>query len=101
MDSHATITSVPVGGADRAVLIEAANTVFEKIIDRIEPENEDLTRSLWDVGHYIDNHLFREGMLPMTAADYAIYLIDAFLVHHVIDLAIEADELVANPPALA
>ncbi|GCA52816.1 hypothetical protein KGO5_05282 [Sinorhizobium sp. KGO-5] len=40
MDSHAAITSVPVGGAARAVLIEAANTVFEKIIDRIEPENE-------------------------------------------------------------
>ncbi|MGG7539390.1 hypothetical protein [Rhizobium sp. 12,4] len=100
MDSHATITSVPVGGADRAALIEAANTVFEKIIDRIEPENEDLTRSLWDAGHYIDNHLFQEGMLPMTR-DYAVYLIDGFLVHYVIDLATEADELVANPPALA
>ncbi|MDW9502245.1 hypothetical protein [Sinorhizobium meliloti] len=99
MDSHATITSVPVGGADRAVLIEAANTVFEKIIDRIEPENEDLTRALWDAGHYIDNHLFRESMLPMTP-DYAVYLIDAFLVHYVIDLATEADERAANPPAL-
>ncbi|RVH23020.1 hypothetical protein [Sinorhizobium meliloti] len=71
MDSHAAITSVPVGGAARAVLIEAANTVFEKIIDRMEPENEDLTRSLWDAGHYIDKHLFKEGMLPMTP-DHAV-----------------------------
>ncbi|PJR09720.1 hypothetical protein [Sinorhizobium meliloti] len=30
-------------------------------------------------------------MLPMTPG-YADYLIDAFLVHHVIDLAVRADE---------
>ncbi|MGH0214392.1 hypothetical protein NKY66_10810 [Sinorhizobium meliloti] len=90
MDSHAVIDALPVTGDQRAALIEIANRVFEKVIGRIEPENESLTRKLWNPGDYIDNHFFRDGMLPMSL-DYADYLIDAFLVHHVIDLAVTAD----------
>jgi len=90
MDSHAVIEALPVTGDERAALIEIANRVFEKVIDRIEPENESLTRELWDPGDYIDNHFFQDGMLPMKL-DYADYLIGAFLVHHVIDLAVQAD----------
>ncbi len=32
MDSHAVIVSLPVGGADRSVLIEAANAAFEAVL---------------------------------------------------------------------
>ncbi|MBB2685221.1 UNVERIFIED_ORG: hypothetical protein GGD47_002809 [Rhizobium etli] len=98
MGSHAAIEALPPNMEQRAALIEIANRVFEKVIDRIEPDNEGLTRKLWDPGDYIDNHFFQmlqesgpEGVLPMTL-DYADYLIDAFLVHHVIDLAVDADE---------
>lgn len=96
MDSHVTITSLPVSGADRTALIEEANTAFERILERIEPQNEELTRSLWDAGHYIDHHLVTMDMLPMSRADTAYY-IDAFLVHHVIALAVEADRLINIP----
>ncbi|ANL74258.1 hypothetical protein AMC83_PA00031 (plasmid) [Rhizobium phaseoli] len=89
MDTHAVIESLPVIGDQRAALIEIANRVFEKVIDRIEPENESLTRELWDPGDYIDN-FFQDKELPMTL-DYADYLIDALLVHHVVDLAVQAD----------
>ncbi len=51
---------------------------------------------MWDPGDYIDNHFFQDGMLPMTL-DYADYLIDAFLVHHVIDLAVQSDRLTEQP----
>jgi hypothetical protein len=71
--------------------MEIANRAFERVVDRIEPENESLTCKLWNPVDYIDNHFFKEGMLPMTLG-YADYLIDAFLVHHVIDLAVRADE---------
>lgn len=91
MDSHAVIEALPLNGDQRAALVEIANGVFEKVIDRIEPENEALTRKLWDPGDYVENHFFQDGMLPMTL-DYADYLIDAFLVHHVIDLAVQADK---------
>lgn len=96
MDPHAVIEALPLHGDQRAALIEIANRVFEKVIDRIEPENESLTRKLWDPGDYIDNHFFQDGMLPMTL-DYADYLIDAFLVHHVIDLAVLADRQDEQP----
>jgi hypothetical protein len=99
MDSHATITSLPVRGAERAALIAAANSAFDAVIDRIEPANEALTRSMWDADHYIDND-FGWYELPMKV-DYAVYLIEAFMVHHVIPLAVEADRLAANPPSVS
>ncbi len=98
MDSHATIATLPLSGEDRAEFVQAANHVFESVIERIEPNNLEMTRSLWDAGHYIDHHLLDEGMLPISR-DYALSLIDAFLVGHVINLAVEADKLTAKPPA--
>ncbi|GCA49966.1 hypothetical protein KGO5_02412 [Sinorhizobium sp. KGO-5] len=89
MDSHAVIETLPVTGDERAALMEIANRAFEKVVDRVEPEIESLTRKLWDPVDYIDNHFFKEGMLPMTLG-YSDYLIDAFLVHHVIALAVRA-----------
>lgn len=94
MDSHAVIASLPVAGADRTVLIDAANSAFEAVLERIEPNNEALTRSLWDAGDYVDNQLFTDlitpDKLPMPRDEIAYY-IDVFLVHHVIGLATEAD----------
>lgn len=94
MDSHAAITSLPVAGADRIVLVEAANAAFERIIKRIEPADEKLTRTLWDAESYIDNEITAD-MLPISR-DEAAYLVDVFLVHHVVQLAVAADEEAAE-----
>ncbi|WP_287053070.1 hypothetical protein [Mesorhizobium sp.] len=64
MDSHAVIASLPVAGADRSVLIDVANAAFETVLERIEPNNEALTRSLWDAGDYVDNQLFTDLNTP-------------------------------------
>lgn len=88
--SSAQITSLPLRKEDRAEFIEAANSVFESVMDRIEPEHPDATRSLWDAGEYVDGML-AEDMLPISR-DYALSMIDAFLVHHVIALATQADK---------
>ncbi|MER9450164.1 hypothetical protein [Mesorhizobium sp. M0254] len=98
MDSNAIIASLPVAGADRAVLIDTANAAFERVIERIEPNNEELTRSLWDAGDYIDSWLATDlvDKLPMPRDEVAYY-VDVFLVHHVIGLADEADRETAEP----
>lgn len=88
------ITSLPLSKTDRAEFIDAANSVFESVVERIEPNNPALTRKLWDAENYVDNHLLSDDMLPISK-DYALSLIDAFLVHHVIELATEADRLAA------
>lgn len=85
------ITSLPVSPADRAEAIEIANFTFEKVFDRIESDNPAVTRALWDAEDYVDNRWLDEGMLPIDR-DYALSLIEAFLVHHVIDLAVQADK---------
>ena len=85
------ITSLPVSPADRAEAIEIANFTFEKVFDRIKPDNPTATRALWDAEDYVDNRWLDEGMLPIDR-DYALSLIEAFLVHHVIDLAVQADK---------
>ncbi len=98
MDSTAIIASLPVAGADRTVLIEAANAAFERVIERIEPDNKELTRSLWDAGEYIDSWLATDlaGKLPMPRDEVAYY-VDVFLVHHVVGLATEADGEATEP----
>lgn len=53
MDSHAVIEALPVTGDQRAALIETANFVFEKVLERIEYANKRLTRKLWDPDKYI------------------------------------------------
>ena len=85
------ITSLPVSPVDRTEAIEIANHTFERVLDRIEPDNPIETRALWDAEDYVDNRWLDEGMLPINR-DYALSLIEAFLVHHVIDLANEAEK---------
>ncbi|TIM67205.1 MAG: hypothetical protein E5Y52_12230 [Mesorhizobium sp.] len=97
MDSHAAIASLPVTGTDRTVLIGAANAAFERIIKRMEPANEDLTRSYWDAESYIDNEI-TTSMLPISI-EYAAYLVDVFLMPHVAQLAGAADNEAARSRA--
>lgn len=85
------ITSLPLNDTDRAEFIEAANSVFETVMWRMEPRNPELTRKLWDAADYVDNILLTEDMLPISKS-YALSLIDAFLVHHVLGLATQADK---------
>ena len=70
--------------------IDAANKVFESVLFRIEPQNPEATCKLWNPEEYVDE-LLTEDMLPISQ-DYALSLIDAFLVHHVIGLAVQADK---------
>lgn len=57
MDSDDIIPSLPLSEMDRAEFVEHANDIFEQVITQIKPDNEDMTRALWDAGHYIDYHL--------------------------------------------
>jgi hypothetical protein len=96
VDPHALISALPLAEPDRSEFIETAKIVFERIVERIEPRNAEVTRALWDPERYVDEFLLTEDMLPI-ARGYALSLIDAFLVHHVIDLAMEADEIASRP----
>lgn len=96
MDSHAVISALPLTEPDRSEFIEIANVAFERVVDRIEPKNRKLTRALWSPAHYIDHILLTPEMLPISRK-YALSLIDAFLVHHVIDLTLEADNIDRAP----
>lgn len=84
------ITSLPLGKADRAEFVKVANEVFERVLHRIGAQNPEATRRLWDAEYYVDELLLEDNMLPIDR-DYALSLIEAFLVHHVIDLALHAD----------
>lgn len=84
------ITALPLVGEERIKFISTANEVFEEVLERLEPENPELIRKLWDPEKYIDETLLRPDMLPIDR-DYALSLIDAFLVHHVMYLDDETD----------
>lgn len=53
---------------------DAANTALERIVERIEPANEQLTRTLWDAASYIDNEItsFARGGRPPRWLYYCI-----------------------------
>lgn len=87
--SKGQITSLPLTAADRAEFVEVANREFERVLDRIEAKNPEATRRLWNAEYYVDL-LLSEDMLPISR-DYALSLIESFLVHDVIKLASIAD----------
>lgn len=86
------IETLPVDTAYRAEAIALANSTFKEVMRRIEPDNPEKTESLWDAANYVDYHHLRADMLPIDS-EYALSLIEAFLVHYVIDLAVQADRL--------
>ncbi|WAC40381.1 hypothetical protein [Pedobacter sp. SL55] len=89
------IISLPICEEYREEFIKEAQWSFERIFNRIEPEHPEQTRKLWDAGKYIDEQLLRPDMLPISK-DYALSLIDAFLVGYVIQLAAQADDEAEN-----
>lgn len=46
---------------------------------------------MWDEEDYVDNKWLDQGMLPIDRA-YALSLIEALLVHHVLELGVQADK---------
>jgi len=84
------ISALPLVGAHRKKFIGTANSVFEYVLERVEPQHPELVRKLWNPEEYIDKLLLKPDMLPIDR-DYALSLIDAYLVHHVIELAVETD----------
>jgi len=86
------ITSLPLKDQDRDYFIEAAKSVFETVMSRIEPRHPEIIRTLWNPEFYIDKALLRDDMLPIDR-EYALSLIDVFLVHDVLELAIQADKI--------
>lgn len=93
--SKSQITALPLVKPDRAEFVQTANQVFEIVLNRIEAKNPERTRKLWSAEHYIDKILLTDDMLPIDRT-YALSLIEAFLVHHVIDLAVQADHQAAE-----
>ncbi len=89
------ICSLPINEEFREEFINEANRSFERIFERIEPRHPEQTRKLWDAEKYIDEEFLKPEMLPIDR-DYALYLIDASLVHYVIGLAVEADDQAVN-----
>jgi hypothetical protein len=86
------IKTLPLSDKDRRKFIETANEVFEMVMWRMEPDNPELTRELWNAEIYIDEVLLPQLELPISR-DYALDIIDATLVHHVLGLAVQADEM--------
>jgi len=77
----------------RQQAIELANSTFEMAMRRIEPDNPELTRSLWDVEDYIDNRHLEQNMVP-DDPEISLSFIEATLWHHVVELAVQADDMV-------
>lgn len=84
------INSLPFDDSYRKDAIELANSTFELVMRRIEPDNPGETRRLWNAAEYVDRHHLTSDMLPIDS-EYALSLIEAFLFHYVIDLAAQAD----------
>ncbi len=86
------IKSLPFDEDYQAEAIELANSTFDEDIRRTEPDNPRMTRELWNADDYVNNHHLSDHMLPIDS-EYALSLIEAFLVHHVINLATKADRM--------
>lgn len=89
------ISALPLIAADRMEFIKTANSSFERVIERIDPENPELVRKMWNAGKFIDEEVLTPDKLPIDR-DYALSLIDAFMVGYVIQLATEADNHVGQ-----
>nr|WP_068890995.1 hypothetical protein [Pedobacter panaciterrae] len=92
----AKISSLPLADDDREEFIKAANHSFERVFSRIEPDNPELTRSLWDAEKFIDKDILTPDRVPIDR-DYALSMIDAFMFGYVIQLTAEADNRTEHP----
>ncbi|WP_316777853.1 hypothetical protein [Pedobacter antarcticus] len=90
MKTTVQIVALPLDEADRMEFIRTANSSFERVFERIEPENPELVRKMWNAEKFIDEDVLTPDRLPIDR-DYALSMIDAFMVGYVIQLAAEAD----------
>lgn len=86
------IKTLPVAAEYRKDAIDLANNTFEMVMRRIEPDNPEETLAPWDAAEYIDHRHLNADVLPIDN-EYALSLIEAFLVYHVVDLAVQADRM--------
>lgn len=89
--SNVEITTLPLSEVDARAFAECADASFERALERIEAENPEATRALWDADIYLKTVL-TEDKLPISR-DYALHLVEVFIVHHVVELAVEADRM--------
>lgn len=87
--STVKIATLPLVGKDHKEFIETANRKFEDTLQSIEHTHPELVRMLWNPEQYIEE-VIQLDMLPIDR-DYALSLVEAFLIHKVIGLAAEAD----------
>jgi hypothetical protein len=59
---------------------------------RMEPVHPEIVRKHWNPEFYIDKVLLKDDILPIDW-EYPLSLIDAVLVHYVLEHAVQADEL--------
>lgn len=86
------ITNLPLDAEFRAEAIEVANAAFERVFDGIDPDNPKLTRKLWNAEKHVDEDHFSQENLPIDS-EYALSLIEAFMLSHVVGLATKADDM--------
>jgi len=84
------ISTLPLSKTDLKEFIDVANWKFEELMQTMEPNFPDLVRSLWNPKDYIDE-ILDPSKLPIDR-NYALSLIESFLLHHFIALAAETDE---------
>jgi hypothetical protein len=94
--STVKITSLPLEKYDREEFIALANQAFEHVFERIEPENPELTRSIWNAEEFIDEEILTSDKLPIDR-DYALSLVESFMLMYVVQLAVQADEQTKRP----
>lgn len=85
------LISLPLVGEIREEFIKSANEVFETVLVRVGAHFPEKVRARWNAEEYIDEELLQPSMLPISK-DYALSLIDAFLVQHVISICEEFDK---------
>lgn len=88
------ITTLPLAEKDHKEFIKVANWKFDDTLQSIEHTHPELVRKLWNPEQYIEE-VIKPDMLPIDR-DYALSLVEAFLIHKVIELAAEADNQALN-----
>ena len=86
------VSKLPLDVDFRAEAIAVANAAFERVFEGIEPNNPKMTRKLWNAEKHVDEDHFSQENLPINS-DYALSLIEAFMLHHVVGLATTADKI--------
>lgn len=89
------ITSLPLEKQVRDEFIEKAKSVFETVMLRMKPRHPEIIRKLWNPEFYVDKVILSNDMLPIDR-EYALSMIDTFLVHDVLELAIQADKIAVS-----